>query len=128
MDQVGDFAFFVKQVNQGERDIEGVMGQGGDRYSARLLDTFCLEGARAQLADGSHAPISENLLRNLMNGSQDAADPMGGRRVGNRAVADREVAFLHVPESIHFEWDVFHPCRRTALEWLLCQRTEDMEH
>ena len=56
----------------------------------------------------------------------DAADfPVGGG-VGHRTIRDREVRFLGEPVPLHFEEDVVHPRRRSAVERRVDQWSDDV--
>ncbi len=117
----------IEQVDQRERNVSGVLGQDVRRRGARLLGRPRLHhGSRAEVSQREHTSLADDLFGGLGDRRDDAADSAVGGRVGHRTIRDREVRFLGEPVPLHFEQDVVHPRRRSAVERRVDQWPDDV--
>ena len=124
--QGGAPAVGVEQVDQRERGVLVVRRQRPGRGGARLLGGLRLGGVRPEIAQDRHATLADDLLSDLMHGTQHPADTPRRVVVGHGAVGDREVGLLDVAVAVHLQEDVLHPRRRAAAEGRLDERADDV--
>ena len=117
-----------QQVDQCERRVVGV---GADRFGhplARRLGGARLAGARAEVAQGREAALANDLLGDLADGRQHAADAAGRVGVGRGAVGEGEVGFLVEAAPAQLELDVIGPAGWAAAERGVDQRLQPVGH
>ena len=117
----------VEQVDQGERNVSGVLRQDVRGGGARLLGRPRFhDRLRAEVSQCEHTSLADDLFGGLGDRRDDAADAPVGGRVGHRTVRDREVRFFGEPVPLHLEEDVVHPRRWSAVEGRVDQRSDDV--
>src|SRR4051812_1885638 len=63
---------FAHRVQQSERDVSLVLLEAVENQCPELLDGLGLRGEFADLVDGLHAPVAENLLGGVEGGIVEA--------------------------------------------------------
>ena len=92
----------VQCVEQNERQIEVVFGEGLSGQGEGVLDGLRLARAGGEVTQRPYPPLAEHLGRHLDDGVEQPADPPG--LVPNGAEREREEGFLQVP--VPFEENV----------------------
>ena len=123
--QLCGFPVRVEEVNESEGDILVMLFQRKRRQTTRFLRRLASSRARSEVPQCLDSALANDFLGDLVDCRKDAADSIGGRVVRDWAVGDREVSLFEVSMAIHFEEDVVHPRRRTAVKGGVDQRSED---
>ena len=114
----------IEQIEHGEGNVLGVLRQDVGGGDAGLDVGARFRHARAQVPQDADAPLTDDLLRDLVHRREHAADAARRGFVGHRAVADGEVAFFDEPVALQFELEVFDPGGRATVEGRVDQRPQ----
>ena len=116
----------IEKIEDGEGHILGMLRQdiGGGNAGLDVGARFGHPGA--QVPQDADAPLTDDLLRDLVHRREHTADATRRGLVGHRAVADGEVAFFDKPVPLQFEIEVFDPGGRAAIEGRVDQRPQQV--
>ncbi len=119
-------AAVLDQVNQREGNVLRIFGEGRRCQGARFFRGLGFAQAGPEVAERAHAPLGHDLLGDLVDRRQDAADPARLRFVRHRAVRDDEVTLFEIAVAANLERDVVVPRRGPSAERAVDQRTDHM--
>src|SRR5262245_65548256 len=99
----------LDEIDEGERNVLGVVGQRQRGNGTRILRSFRFADVRRHVAQDRRAPFGDHFFGDLVHGRQYTADTARNGVVGHGAVGDGEVGLFAEAVTVQLELDVFVP-------------------